>query len=155
MLSSPHLLPTLSVRVGGRDHHLTLYRCDSPVTSTTRLCCITDCACFLCPYSQVATVSIPFPSLFVTFVLYSFLSYLATFLPLSCVSPPNPFILTTDSFDCQELTSTTFPRSEDSTFRISVIIRSHWSPTAFAEPITLCDYMDRIYAPNTSLIRGN
>ena len=152
MLSSPHLCRALSVRVSGRDHHLTLYRCCSPVTSTTRLCYITDCTCVLCPYSQVATVSIPFPPCFVTFVLYSFLSYLVTVTPLSCVFSQNPLILTTDSFACQELISTTFPGSEDSTFRISVTIRIHWSPTALAVPITLYDYRDMIYAPITSFI---
>ena len=154
MLSSPHLCRALSVRVSGRDHHLTLYGFCSPVTSTTRHYYITDCTCVLCPYSQVATVSIPFPSWFVTFVLYSFLSYFVTVTPLSCVFSQNPLILTTDSFACQELISTTFPGS-DSTFRISVTIRIHWSPTALAVPIELCDYRDRIYSPITSFIRGN
>ena len=104
MLSSPHLFRALSVRVGGRDHHLALYRCYSPVTSTTRLCYITDRTCFLCPYSQVATVSNTFPFWFVTFVLYSFLSLLCDLsTPILCVSA-NPFIITIDSFGSQELT---------------------------------------------------
>ena len=82
----------------------TLYRCYSPVTSTTRLCYITDCTCFLCPYSQVATLSNPFPSWFVTFVLYSFSILLCDLsIPILCNSP-NPSILTIYSFDCQELT---------------------------------------------------
>ena len=103
MLSSSHLLRALFVRVGRRDHHLTLYRCYSPMTSKTRLCYITDCTCVLCPYSQVATVSNPFLFWFVTFVIYSFLSLLCDLsTPILCVFP-HPFILTIDSFGCQEL----------------------------------------------------
>ena len=104
VLSSPHLLRAIYVRAGGRHHHLTLYRCYSPDTSTTRLCYITDCTCVLSPYSQVATVSNPLPFWFVIFVLYSFLSLLCDLsTPILCISA-NPFILTIDSFGCQELT---------------------------------------------------
>ena len=66
--------------------------------------------------------------------------------------PKPPSTLITDSFDCQDLTSTTFPGSEDSTFRISVSNRSHWYPTSLAVPITLCDCRDRPYAPITSYV---
>ena len=102
-----------------RDHPFYLYRCYSPVTSTTRLCYITDCTCVVCRCSRVATVSNPFYSWIVTFVLYSFLSEFCDRNPLSCVFPTPLFTESTDSLGCQEETSTSCRGREDSTFRIS------------------------------------
>ena len=104
MLSSPHLLCALSARVDERDQHLILYRCYSPVTCTTRLWYVTNCTCVLCPYSQVATLSKPFPSWFVSFVIYFFSILLCDLsIHIFCISP-DPFILNIDSYRCQGLT---------------------------------------------------
>ena len=104
MLSSPHLRRALSVRVVRRYYHHTLYRCDSPVTITSRLCYVTDYTCVFFPYSHFTTVCNHFPFWFVTFFIYSFLSLLCElFTRILCVYP-NPFIITIDSFGCQELT---------------------------------------------------
>ena len=155
MLSSPHPLPTVSVRMGGRDHHLTLYRCYGPVTSTIRLCYITDCTCILRPYSQVATVSNPFPSCFVTFFSYSFCILVCDRnSPIFCISP-KPLYSNYRQFWLSRTGCSTCPGSEDLNFQVSVNISCHWSPTALAVPIIICDYRYRIYDPITFFMRYN
>ena len=68
-------------RAGRRDHHLTLYRCYSSVTGTTRLL---HHGLHLRPLPIFTRRYCVYPLYFwfVTFVLYSFLSYFVTFLPL-------------------------------------------------------------------------
>ena len=127
----------------------------SPVTSTTRLCYITDCTCVLCPYSQVATVSNPFPSWSVPFVIYYFPILLCDLSIPYLVYFSKPLYSNYRQFRLPRNNSTTSPGIEDSAFRFSVPIGSHWSPTAPAVPITLYGYRDRIYAHITSFIRCN
>ena len=137
------------------DHHITLYRCYSPVKSTTRLGYITDYHLLSSPIftGRYGVYLGNFCS--VLFIFYCFSIYFVIVTPLSCVFSPKPlFILTIESLSCGELTSITLPGSEDLTFVISRTIRSHWSLRALPVPITLCDYRDRMYAPITSFPRG-
>ena len=152
MLSSPHLLRALSVE---QVDEITILpftgaivlwraRLDSATSRTAPASFAHIHRSLLClsPLLLVRNVSL----------LFLFYPTLWPFYPYLVYLPKPPSTLTTDSFDCPELTSTTFPGSEDSTFRISVTIRSHWSPTALAVPITLCDCRDRPYAPITSSV---